>query len=82
MRIVHGRDIEFTVPATRHREPGILFKHLLAGTPGTPDCYELSITRVLTRYEAPRHRHNFDQVRWQLTGGCYFISREVTSARK
>ena len=68
MRIVHGRDIEFTVPATRHREPGILFKHLLAGTPGTPDCYELSITRVLTRYEAPRHRHNFDQVRWQLTG--------------
>ncbi len=68
MRIVHGRELEFTAPRTRHREPGILFKHLLTGTPGAPDCYELSITRVVTRYVAPRHRHNFDQVRWQLTG--------------
>lgn len=68
MRIVHGRDLDFTTPRTRHREAGILFKHLLTGTPGSPDCYELSITRVATRYVAPRHRHNFDQVRWQLTG--------------
>lgn len=68
MRLAHGKDIDFTVPRTRHREPGILFKHLLTGTPGTPDCYELSVTRVVTRYEAPRHRHNFDQVRWQLSG--------------
>ncbi|WP_203071124.1 hypothetical protein [Falsiroseomonas ponticola] len=68
MRLVHGRDIDFTAPRTRHREPGILFKHLLTGAPGTPDCYELSLTRVVTRYEAPRHRHNFDQVRWQLAG--------------
>ncbi len=68
MRIVHGRELDFTVPRTRHREPGILFKHLLTGEPGTPDCYELSVARVVTRYEAPRHRHNFDQVRWQFSG--------------
>jgi hypothetical protein len=68
MRIVHGQDLEFTAPRTRHREPGILFKHLLTGRPGAPDCYELSITRVVTHYVAPRHRHNFDQVRWQLSG--------------
>lgn len=68
MRLAHGKDIEFTQPRTSHREAGILFKHLLTGEPGQPDCYELSLTRVVTRYEAPRHRHNFDQVRWQLDG--------------
>lgn len=68
MRVVHGRDIEFSVPNTRHREPGVIFRHLLHGTPGAPDNYELSVVRVETRYVAPRHRHNFDQVRWQLTG--------------
>lgn len=68
MRIVHGKDIGFSAPTTRHREPGILFKYLLTGESGAPDCYELSVTRVVTRYEAPRHRHNFDQVRWQLAG--------------
>jgi hypothetical protein len=68
MRLAHGKDIEFTQPRTSHREPGILFKHLLTGEAGQPDCYELSLTRVVARYEAPRHRHNFDQVRWQLDG--------------
>jgi hypothetical protein len=68
MRVVHGDEIPFTIPRTRHREAGITFKHLLTGMAGAPDCYELSIARVETRYEAPRHRHNFDQVRWQLTG--------------
>ena len=68
MRVVHGDGIGFTQPRTKHREAGITFKHLLTGPAGAPDCYELSIARVETRYDAPRHRHNFDQVRWQLTG--------------
>ncbi|WP_376088112.1 hypothetical protein ACE7GA_15535 [Roseomonas sp. CCTCC AB2023176] len=68
MRVVHGDEIPFTVPRTSHREGGIAFKHLLTGPAGAPDCYELSIARVETRYDAPRHRHNFDQVRWQLMG--------------
>lgn len=68
MRVVHGDEIPFTVPRTKHREAGIIFKHFLTGPVGAADCYELSVARVETRYDAPRHRHNFDQVRWQLSG--------------
>jgi hypothetical protein len=35
---------------------------------GTPDAYELSLVRMDGRYTTPRHRHNYDQIRFPLSG--------------
>ena len=56
------------IPAQPHRPGGVSFHHLLAGREGRPDNYSLSLVRVHERYEAVRHRHNFEQVRILLEG--------------
>lgn len=68
MKIVHADEIEYRKPSTRHREPNIEFKHLLRGERGSPQNYELMFARSIGRYYAPRHRHNFDQIRLSLSG--------------
>jgi hypothetical protein len=56
------------IPAQPHRAGGIAFRHLLAGVEGAPDNYSLTLVDVAERYTAPRHRHNFEQVRLMLAG--------------
>jgi hypothetical protein len=51
-----------------HRKGLLQNKRLLSGTEGLPDNYELSIVDVAGDYETPPHRHNFDQIRFQLVG--------------
>jgi len=41
---------------------------LLHGQPGTPGNFALQLVRTPDTYYSPRHRHNFDQVRYQLQG--------------
>ena len=41
---------------------------LLTGTDGTPDNYKLNLSFAVTDWKAPRHRHNFDQFRYSLSG--------------
>lgn len=41
---------------------------LLNGRPGTPGNFALQLVRTPDTYYSPRHRHNFDQVRYQLEG--------------
>ena len=67
MQTIHAADVEWG-EVSGHRSGGIDFKRLLQGTPGTPDNFELSIVRTAGDYFTPRHRHNFDQVRFCLEG--------------
>jgi hypothetical protein len=43
-------------------------KLLLTGKPGTPGNYKFNITRAVSEWVAPRHHHNFDQVRLPIHG--------------
>jgi hypothetical protein len=57
----------------QHVREGIFrSRTLLTGTPGTPGNFSLQLVSLPGRYESPRHRHNFDQMRWQLEGDFDF----------
>lgn len=43
-------------------------KRLLRGRVCAPDNYELSLVRMDGDYTTPRHKHNFDQVRYMVAG--------------
>jgi hypothetical protein len=55
-----------------HRIGSLRNKRLLSGVEGAPDNYELSIVENGPDYATPAHRHNFDQIRYQLEGSFAF----------
>ena len=51
------------------REGVLAQKHLLVGQDGSPNNYDLNIGRTgQGGWRAPRHRHNFDQIRYCIKG--------------
>jgi hypothetical protein len=69
VRFDHARGDEIQWrPFSRHRADSLLNKRLLTGEEGAPDCFEFSVVRTIGPYHTPRHKHNFDQVRFQLDG--------------
>jgi hypothetical protein len=66
MKIVQGDEVAETLGGT-HREGVSMRQRLLDGEVGTPDNYSLVIARSPGRY-SPRHRHNFEQFRYQIEG--------------
>jgi len=59
------------VPLTErpHVRQGVFrSRFLLAGTPGDPGNFALQLVEMPEGYYSPRHRHNFDQIRFQLKG--------------
>jgi len=66
MKIVHADEIA-TITASKHREGASVRQRLLDGPPGALDGYSLVIARPQDRY-SPRHRHNFEQFRYQIEG--------------
>lgn len=67
MHIAHAPAMEWR-QVSGHRTGDITFKRLLQGTPGAPDNFEFSLVRTIGHYHTPRHRHNFDQVRFGVLG--------------
>jgi hypothetical protein len=61
------------------REGVFRSRRILNGTPGTPGNFSLQIG-VAPSYYSPRHRHNFDQVRYQLDGDFDFAADGVMKA--
>jgi hypothetical protein len=53
-----------------------LLRDVLVGEEGQPGNYWLSIIKVKDRYDAPPHKHNFDQVRIMLQGKFNFGSQD------
>jgi hypothetical protein len=78
MRVIHQGDVVWA-GVSKHRDATIVFKRLLTGPFGTPDAFELAIVRMDGRYTTPRHRHNYDQIRFPLSGPGlnYGPNREV-----
>ncbi len=71
MRIVHGDEVEWK-RGLPHRGGTFHFMHLLDGTPGTPSNFQFNIGKAEGDFASPRHRHNFEQFRFQLEGTMSF----------
>ena len=75
MKIVHEATA-VRKGASAHRGGGVHFLSLLQGEENTPNNFHLTLVYA-NDYVAPRHRHNFDQVRIVLDGAFGF-NREMT----
>jgi hypothetical protein len=71
MKIVQGDELEW-VRGLEHRGGTFHYRNLMEGTPGTIDNFQLSMGRNDKDFVSPRHRHNFDQFRFQLEGDLDF----------
>ncbi|PWY89235.1 hypothetical protein BO70DRAFT_426872 [Aspergillus heteromorphus CBS 117.55] len=67
MEIIHGSTHPYIPLSLTHRGPGLSFKHLFKGTPGTQENYLFTIGRQ-TSFFSPLHKHNFDQFRFAYRG--------------
>jgi hypothetical protein len=71
MKIVRFEELQLEERA--HARGGVFrFYNLMSGESGAPDNFYLSIGVLSGDFLSPRHRHNFDQVRFQLEGSFDF----------
>ena len=68
MEIVHADTLQSDADPLPHRHGGIAITQIFAGEEGTPDNFAWSFGDETSEYFAPRHRHNFDQIRFCLSG--------------
>jgi hypothetical protein len=68
MRIVRAEDVEWMTGPASHRRGTLHFKRLAWGVDNTPENYLLVLAKTDGDYYAPRHRHNFDQIRFSIEG--------------
>src|SRR5262245_23343799 len=71
MKIVQGDELDW-VRGLEHRGGTFHYRNLMEGTPGTIDNFQLSMGRNDKDFVSPRHRHNFDQFRFQIEGDLNF----------
>lgn len=70
-QVVNIRDLELN--ERQHARRGrFQFYDLLHGRPGDPGCFYMQLSRTYSDFFSPRHRHNFEQVRFQLEGTVSF----------
>ena len=67
MRLAHSETTPWT-PVPPMRGGTIEFKTMLEGREGAPDNYQLLLANTDLTFMSPRHRHNFDQLRYSLEG--------------
>lgn len=71
MQSVHGDEVEWK-RGLQHRGGTFHYRHLLDGTPGTVGNFQFNIGQLEGDFSSPRHRHNFEQFRFQLEGTMNF----------
>jgi hypothetical protein len=71
MKLVHADEVEWK-RGLQYRGGLFHFRHLLNGEPGTVGNFQFNIGRQQGDFYSPRHRHNFDQFRFQLEGASNF----------
>src|SRR5208282_4147299 len=71
MKIVQGDEVPL-VRGNEYRGGTLHFRRLLDGPPGTLGNFSLVLAGSAGEYYSPRHRHNFEQVRYQLEGTLDF----------
>jgi len=67
MKIVQGDEIPLE-RGLEHRGGTFHFRRLLEGEAGRIDNFQLSYGQIEGDFYSPRHRHNFEQIRFQLEG--------------
>lgn len=67
MKIVQGDEIPLE-RGLEHRGGTFHFRRVLEGEAGRLDNYQLSLGQMGGDFYSPRHRHNFEQLRFQLEG--------------
>ena len=67
MKIVQIEDVE-RKRGLEHRGGTFHSRTMVEGEPGTPGNFKFSLSELGTDHSGPRHRHNFDQIRYTLTG--------------
>ncbi len=80
MRIMREQDLEWMVGPARHRTGTLAFKRLAWGVENTPENYLLVLAKTDGDYHTPRHRHNFDQIRFSLEGKMSVAPRSFLTA--
>lgn len=68
MKVVHADEVPYTKPRTNHREGDIEFRRILQGPPDSVHNFEFLFAKTGGRFYGPRHRHNFEQIRFGLRG--------------
>jgi len=71
MKIVHADEVEWK-RGLQHRGGTFHYRHLLEGNAGTVGNFHLGIGQQDGDFASPRHRHNFDQFRFQIEGTMNF----------
>jgi hypothetical protein len=71
MQIVHADAIDRR-RGLEHRGGTFFSRTLVHGTPGTADNFKLSLSEGGMDHFGPRHRHNFDQYRFMISGASNF----------
>jgi hypothetical protein len=67
MQVIPLESVALTQLKNQYRDGTIRAYRILEGEPG-PGNFSLRLVNIAGRYFSPRHRHNFDQVRYQLAG--------------
>lgn len=76
MIINHKSNAE-TGGKSAHRPGGIFFHYLLTGNDDAKDNFVLALVETTDDYNTPRHRHNFEQVRFMLDGSFEYEPGQV-----
>lgn len=71
MKIVHAENIEWK-RGLEHRGGAFHHRHMFDGTPDTPGNFQYNLGRIEGDFASPRHRHNFEQFRYQVEGTMNF----------
>jgi hypothetical protein len=68
MKIVQGDEVEERQRIHQHRQGTFRYRRLMEGEAGSPGNFLLEMVHTTTDFFSPRHRHNFDQFRYQIEG--------------
>lgn len=71
MKVINANDIEWK-RGLEHRGGTFHYRHYFDGTPDDPGNFQFNIGRAQGDFNSPRHRHNFEQFRFQLDGAMDF----------
>lgn len=71
MKIAHGDEMKFE-RGLEHRGGTFHYIRIIEGEPGTLGNFQLSLGKIGGDFYSPRHRHNFEQIRYQLEGALDF----------
>ena len=68
MKVTRLEDVPVERRVVNHRQGTFIYQRLMEGEPRTPGNFLFEIVETTTDFFSPRHRHNFDQFRFQLEG--------------